>query len=153
MGGDDVAQLFFTNGNDQTLTAGQGGTIAAGVRVRPVLTVPVAVFGSLGYKVLFNASENANVRVTRFPVELGARLDVMHGIWAEAAYTRHLAAKLHGDDFFPDVDFESANGATIAAGWRWVGASYTAIRYTGEDGTEVDASNVGVTLRLALSDV
>ena len=152
-GGDDVITLNFTNGGSQTLSAGQGGTFAAGVRVRPVPTVPLSGFASVGYKFVLNASDNANIRLTRIPVELGARGEITRDIWAELAYTRHMAITLHGDDFFRDVDFEPASGATLAGGWRWIGASYTAIRYTSEDGDEVDASNVGITLRLSLSDL
>ncbi|MAQ91995.1 MAG: hypothetical protein CMM84_00465 [Rhodothermaceae bacterium] len=152
VGGDDVIELLFTGGGSQTLSAGQGGTFAAGLRARPVATLPLSLFGSIGYKFVLNASDNADIRLTRIPIELGLRADVTDAVWAEAAYTRHAGITLYGDDFFSDVDFDAADGATLAAGWRWVGASYTAIRYTSEDGTEFDASNVGVTLRLALSD-
>ena len=151
-GGDEVAELVFTDGDSTTLTAGQGGTLALGMRVRPVAGVPVAAFGSVGVKFLFNPSENANIRLIRYPVEVGAHAAITLDVWAELAYTRHLDATLYGDDFFQDVEYSGTDGVTVAAGWRWIGLTGTWMTYTGDDGTEFDASTVGVTLRLDRDD-
>ena len=151
-GGDEVVELLFTNGNSQTLRAGQGLTAAAGLRVQPVPTVPVSGFAQVGYKFLLNASDNADIRLTRFPIEVGVHGHITPDVWAEAAYTRHLSVSLNGDGFFPDEEFDSSNGVTLGAGWRWIGASYTIINYTAQNGTEIDASNVGITLRISSND-
>ena len=76
LGGDDVATLAFTDGSDQTLTAGQGGLFRIGASVRPLASVPVMPFASVGFKFLLNASDNADVRITRVPVEAGLAADL-----------------------------------------------------------------------------
>jgi hypothetical protein len=46
-----------------------------------------------------------------------------------------------------NVPFKSAVGVTVGAGWRFLGLSYTNIKYsaTGGYSGEVDASSFGVT--------
>ena len=146
-GGDDVVTLVFTDGDTQTLRAGQGITAAGGVRVAPVPTVPLALHATVGYKAVFNASSNSDLRLTRIPIEVGAAYYVTPDVWLGAGYVMHTATRLHADGLGPDVDFDTAHGATVEAGWRWIGASVTAIGYTDEFGNDYDASSVGVTFR------
>lgn len=146
-GGDDVAELLFTDGGGQTLTAGQGGILTVGAGIRPAAAVPVSAFASVGFKFLLNASNNADVRITRVPVEAGLAVHVTRDVWAEVAAVRHLGTELKGDDFFQDVSFESSTGLAVGAGWRWVGARFTSLRYTARDGSDFDASSVGIGVR------
>ena len=148
-----MADILYTDGETRSVNSGQGGTLAVGARVQPVAAVPVAAFASLGYKFVFTPAENSNVRLSRVPVEVGLRGAFGPGLWAEAGAVRHLGTTFHGDGFFPDEDFSSSTGATVAAGWKWVGLSYTALRYTSaRDGTEFDASNVGLRVRATLDN-
>ena len=149
-GGDEVAELTFEDGDTQTLHAGQGGTLAVGALVRPLRTVPVSLRGTVGYKFVLNASSNADIRLTRIPVELVAAYDITPDVWAGAGYVLHANTTLYGDGFFPDLDFDPAHGVTVEAGWKWIGASYTAISYTDELGDDYDASSVGITLRYGI---
>jgi len=47
---------------------------------------------------------------------------------------------------FPDIDFDDAVGGMVGFGWRWIGVSYTNIKYHGPFAGSADASNVGVTV-------
>ena len=150
-GGDSVAELAYSDGETRSMYAGQGGALQVGARVRPVAAVPVSAVVSVGYKVLFEPSDNANVRLSRFPVALGLRGEGGPGLWAEASAVRHVGTTLHGDDFFADESYDSSTGAALAAGWKWFGAHYTALRYTSErDGSEYDARMIAVTGRFTL---
>ena len=146
-GGDEVVELTFEDGETQTLHAGQGGTVAGGVLVRPLQTLPLSLRATVGYKFVLNASINADVRLTRIPVELVAAYGITPDVWAGAGYVLHANTTLYGDEFFEDLDFDPAHGLTVEAGWKWIGASYTAISYTDEFGEGYDASSVGLTLR------
>ena len=148
-GGGDVATLLFEDGDTQTLTAGQGGTLAGGVLVRPSAGSPLGLRATLGVKALFNASSNASTRLVRFPVEAVASLRFGPGVEVGAGPTVHLGTRLSGDGFVQDVDFGTAVGATVEAGYKWAALTFTAIRYTAESGEEVDASNVGASFRYA----
>ena len=148
-GGDDVVTLVFEDGDTQTLTAGQGGTLAGGVLLRPAPGSPIGLRATAGYKFLLNASDNASVRITRIPVEAVASYTFGPGVEIGAGPVLHLATSLNGDGFVDDIDFGTAVGGTVEAGYKWIALTYTAIQYTTEDDAEVDASNVGLSLRLA----
>lgn len=149
LGGDDVVELFFEDGESQTLTAGQGGTVAGGVLLRPSAASPLGLRATAGVKVLFNASSNASTKILRFPVEVVGTYRVGPGVEVGAGPVAHLGTRLDGDDFVPNVSFDPALGVTIEAGYEWVYLSYTLIEYTAEDGTTFDASNGGLAVRFA----
>lgn len=147
-GGDPVAELYYTNGSTTTMSAGQGGTLAAGLGIRPSRTSPLRLRTTVGYKFVLNPSTNSNARLTRIPVEAVASYNVTPDVWLGGGYVLHTAIKLNGDGFMPDLAFDPAHGATVEAGWRWIAARYTQISYTDSFGGSYNASNVGVTLRL-----
>ena len=149
-GGDEVVELHFTNGDTQTLTAGQGGTLALGAVLRPRPGSPLGLRGTVGYKFLLNASENADVRLTRIPVELVGTYRTANGLWAGVGYVYHAATHLHGDGFVEDISFGGAHGATVEVGWRYGALTYTAIGYADEEGNEVNASSIGGTVIIPL---
>ena len=69
-GGDDIATLSFTDGDTQDVKAGQGIGIGIGGWFRPVASVPFELQGALGYKVVFTAAENADIKMTRSTLQL-----------------------------------------------------------------------------------
>lgn len=149
-GGDAVSELLYEDGSTQTQTAGQGGTLAGGALLRPAADSPLGLRATAGVKALFNASSNAETRIVRFPVEAVAVYTFGPGIEVGAGPTVHLSPKLSGDGFVADRSFGTAVGATVEAGYKWAALTYTAIRYTDADtDEEVDASNVGLSLRYA----
>jgi opacity protein-like surface antigen len=64
-GGDDIATLAFTNGDTQNVKAGQGLGLGIGGWFRPVESVPFELQGILGYKVVWTAADNADIKMTR----------------------------------------------------------------------------------------
>jgi hypothetical protein len=56
-----------------------------------------------------------------------------------------VGTSLNGDGYVPDVDFDDAVGGMVGFGWRWIGVSYTNIKYRGPFDGSVDASNGGIT--------
>ena len=151
LGGDDLLKVGFTNGNSQTVKAGQGGTLAVGAEAMPFGDAPVRVRGTVGFKFVGTAADNANIYFTRFPVEGLVSYVLPGGVHAGAGYTVHLAPRLHGDGFLPDQSFDTAHGPTAEVGWKWVALTYTALSYRDEAGRTVAASvpGVSVTYRIA----
>ena len=64
-GGDDIATLSFTDGDTQNVKAGQGLGLGVGGWFRPVESVPFELQGILGYKVVWTAADNADIKMTR----------------------------------------------------------------------------------------
>jgi hypothetical protein len=148
-GGDQFLTVIFEDGGEQELRAGQGGTIAAGAVVRPSDNTPLSIRGTVGFKYVTTAADNANITFTRVPIEVVAMYGLPNHLWAGAGYVRHTAIRFDGDGFAEDVDFKDGNGATVELGWKYVALTYTAIKYPVEGSDGIDASSVGLSLTYA----
>lgn len=146
-GGAKLIELTFTDGSTQSLTAGQGGTIAAGLQYRPAAAPRLSVSGTVGYKFVTNASSNASIGITRVPLELVGRWTLNDDWWAGAGVVKHASVKVEGDGFIPDAAFEASVGPTLELGWRWVALTYTSMEYTAPGGQTFDAGSIGVMVR------
>ncbi len=144
-GGDRVLEVLFEDGDTQTMRAGQGGTLAAGVEVTPRATWPLALRATAGIKYVTTAATNADIKMTRIPLELTARVGLGRDLFVAAGPVYHAAVRLDGDGFVPDTDLDSGVGATAELGWRWFALTATRLAYTAPAGTRLDASSVGAT--------
>jgi hypothetical protein len=144
MGGDDLAHLEFTDGESQDVKAGQGVAFGVGGYVRPVESVSFEIQGIIGYKVVFTAADNADIKVTRTMFQLNGIYRFANDWYAGGGYTRHMGIKLDGDGFFDDFEFDDASGFTAEFGWRWVGLHYTKMDYSSPGYEDADASHVGI---------
>jgi hypothetical protein len=145
VGGDNVAKVFFTNGDSQTIKAGQGGTLAVGAHVQPA-GLPLDFTATVGYKFVTTAASNANLGIDRVVFKFTGAYLLPHGLWVDAGPVWHTAVKFKGDGYLPDVNFDDAIGGTVGFGWKWIGVRYTDIHYKSDLTGTINASNGGVTL-------
>ena len=146
MGGDRFGETVFTTGETQTMRTGQGGTLSVGGELRNFAPVPLAIRATAGFKFVTTAAENADIMLTRIPIEIVGSYHFTRDWHAGAGFVRHSRIRFDGDDFAPNVGFADANGITAEAGWRWVSLSYTKLDYTDDQGNVYDAGSVGLTL-------
>lgn len=146
-GGARVAETYFTDGSSQTMRAGQGGTFAVGMEYRPRTVPRLGLRGTVGWKFVTTAATNADIKLTRFPLEAAASWALDKDWHVDAGIVYHTGIRYDGGGFGPDADFDPATGATLELGWRWVGLTYTAMDYTDEFGYTYDASGYGVSFR------
>jgi hypothetical protein len=146
-GGARVVDLTFQNGSSQVLHAGQGATFAAGLQLRPAAMPRFSVSGTVGFKFVTNASDNADIGITRIPIEVVGRWGLNRNWWAGAGVVRHVAVTINGDDFFADEALRASAGATVELGWRWAALTYTTVKYTDTAGATLGAGSVGVSAR------
>lgn len=151
-GGDDLLEVIFTDGTTQTVLAGQGGTIAVGVEARPFARVPVLVRGTVGFKFVLTAADNANIRFTRFPIEAIAAYRHTSGVRVGAGVSYHAGVRLYGDGFLEDRSFDSAVGPTLEIGYKGVSLTATRMAYRASTGAaeRVDGSSIGLSFAGAL---
>lgn len=76
-GGDEVAKVFFTNGETQAVRAGQGGSISIGAQVQFPKASKFLLRGSIGYKYVTTQADNVHIRLTRVPMQLTANFMVL----------------------------------------------------------------------------
>jgi hypothetical protein len=143
-GGDDLAELEFTDGDSQNVKAGQGVSLAVGGWFRPMESTPFELQAIFGYKFVFTAADNADIKVTRTTFQLNGIYRFANDWYVGGGLTRHMSPTLHGDGFFDDIDFDDANGFTAEFGWRWIGLHYTKMDYSSPGYEDADASHVGV---------
>jgi hypothetical protein len=143
-GGDNLAQVYYTNGVTQDIRAGQGVTLAAGVHYQPA-AFPVDFTATVGYKFVRTEAYNTDLGVNRVVVKVTGAYLLPHNFWVDAGPVWHTAVKFNGDGYVPDISFNDAVGGTVGFGWRWFGIEYTSIRYTSSITGGVDASSVGAT--------
>lgn len=72
IGGDEVAKIFFANGESQSVNAGQGIALSAGCRFQLSSVSWLAVDATVSFKYVTTQAENAHIRLTRFPMHLMA---------------------------------------------------------------------------------
>ncbi|PPK88471.1 hypothetical protein CLV84_1439 [Neolewinella xylanilytica] len=142
-GGDDLVTVFFTNGEDQRMTAGQGGTLAVGGEYKPT-GVPLLLRATIGIKYNTEAADNANINFVRYPLNALGYVTFAKGFRAGAGLTTHLGARLKGDGFVDDVKFDTSLGTRFEFGWKWVAVTYTRLTYEAPFAGSFDGGSFGV---------
>ncbi len=145
-GGDELLKVFFDNGNDQTMYAGQGGYLAVGGEFNFKSIPAFMIRGTVGYKYVTTAANNANIRLTRIPINLVGYYKINEDFRIGAGPTTHQLIRFKGDGFVPDADFTSGLGGRFEFGWRWAALTYTALNYKNEYDYSFSASSIGLSL-------
>lgn len=149
-GGDEILKVFFTNGGDQSMKAGQGGFLAIGGQLQFAKVKFLLLRATIGIKYNTTAAENANIRLTRLPINLIPYLKINDDFRLGIGISSHQSVILKGDGFFPDVDFTSSLGPRVEFGYKWVAVSYTAISYTKGTTEKFSANSLGVSVSFTL---
>lgn len=149
-GGDNVLEVYYTDGSNSTINAGDGLVFAGGVAY--VVNPEVAIQATLGWKYqTIQRATNADAHFNRFPVE--TILQYTPGkVRLGAGITYHINPKLHasGDLAPAEVAFDDALGAVYQLdyitemGLMW-GIRYTDLSYTvNNTDYDVDATSFGI---------
>ena len=141
-GGDDLFRVYYRHGGSQTVRAGEGVLLDGGVHFRPV-SLPIDFAATVGYKFVRTAAYNTDLGVDRVVFKFTGTVPLGNHFWVTAGPVWHTGIKLNGDGFIPDVHFDDAVGGMGGIGWRWLGLTYTYIKYHAPEG-DFDASNVGI---------
>jgi hypothetical protein len=143
-GGDNLLDVIYRNGDTQHIKAGQGFTFGGGIHYRPT-AFPVDFAATVGYKFVRTSDYHTDLGVDRVVFKFTGTVPLGNHFWAEAGPVWHTSIKLNGDGYVPDVNFNDAVGGVVGFGWRWIGVSYTFIKYDGPFAGSVDANNAGIT--------
>lgn len=145
-GGDELLEVFFTNGGNQTMKAGQGGYIAVGGEFQFPSVEKILIRTTIGIKYNTTAADNANIRLTRVPINLIGYLKVTEDIRVGGGVSVHQNVQFKGDDFVADVEFTSKIGPRFEIGYKWVALTYTSVNYTAATDDKFSASSLGLSV-------
>jgi len=144
-GGDKVATVVYTDGSTQSVNAGQGLTLSIGGHYR-FSSLPIDIMATAGYKYVTSKASNANIYIGRVVPALQVSYWFTDSWWAGVGPTWHANNEFRGGQFVQNLKFDTAMGATIQGGWRWVALSYTNMKYKDQFDNKYDASNFGLAL-------
>lgn len=147
-GGDELLTVFFTNGQDQTMLAGQGAYLAAGGQLDFGKSVMLRM--SIGIKYNTTAADNANIRLTRLPINIIPYWKINEDFRLGVGLTTHQSVRLKGDGFLDDEDFKSTTGARVEFGYKWAALTYTSVKYEAQNGEQLDAGSLGLSISFTL---
>ncbi len=145
-GGDEILKVFFTNGGEQSMKAGQGGYIAVGGQFQLASVKNLLLRTSIGFKYNTTAAKNADISLTRIPINIIPYWQINNDFRVGLGITTHQSVSFKGDGYVSDVDFTSSLGTRAELGYKWIALTYTSIDYKTAFGQKVSASSVGVAL-------
>lgn len=145
-GGDAVAEVYFTNGDDQKVKAGQGLSIAIGGEFTFPKIEKLKIRGWIGYKYLTTQADNANITLTRVPINLSASWMITKDIRIGTGLAMQTGIKFKADGLGDDINFDNANGPLFELGWRWISLRYTLMNYKDDMGETYNANALGISL-------
>lgn len=142
MGGDKVAQVYFTNGEDQSVNAGQGGSLLAALDYS--LSKNFGLRAVVGYKYVTTAATNANITLTRFPIRLSGVVHFNPQWWASAGYATQQRIVFKGDGFLDNIKLSTSGGPHVELGYKQFFLSYTGMKYEDNRNVVYNASCFGL---------
>lgn len=149
-GGDEILEVLFTTGGSQTILAGQGGYVAVGGEFKHANISALMLRATLGIKYNTTAADNANIRLTRIPINLVAYYKPTDDIRIGVGAATHPNGRFKGDGFVEDVDFTSSIGPRFEVGYKWIALTYTSVNYMNESNEKVGAGSIGLSLSMTL---
>jgi hypothetical protein len=143
-GGDEVAEVYFTNGNTQSVKAGQGVSLAVGGQFQLPKVEKLLFRATVGYKYVTTAAENAHIRLTRVPIHLTANWLAAKKLRLSAGLANHQAIQFKADGIGEDIKLKSATGPIFEVAYHGVGITYTAMKYKDHENLSYSANAIGV---------
>ena len=142
-GGDSLSAVSSTD-----LHAGDGLTPMVGGFYRPRVDSPLEIYGLAGYDLGFvvpvqgGGGSNTYLRSPVLEVLANYRFD--NKWYVAGGLVSRLNPRLTSDDpAYDDIDFHTATGVTVEAGWSFIGVYYTYIQYRSSQ-ANLDASSIGL---------
>lgn len=149
-GGDEILTVFFVDGADQTMLAGQGAYIALGGDFMMPLYPAFSLRATLGFKYSTTAADNYNIMLTRFPINVIPFWHASEDIRLGVGLTTHSAVRFKGDGLIPDVDFSSSVGPRLELGYKWFALTYSMVEYSDDVKQSFSANSIGISVSAPL---
>jgi hypothetical protein len=143
-GGDEVAEVYFTNGETQSVKAGQGVSIAIGGEFQIPSVEKLLFHTTVGFKYVTTQADNVHIRLTRVPIHVTANWMVTKKLRLGAGLATHQAIRFKADGLMQDISFAGATGPMVELAYRGIGLTYTAMTYYDQDRHSYSANAIGL---------
>jgi hypothetical protein len=143
-GGDKLVTVFYTNGDSQSIYAGDGLFGDFGVQ-HNFTDTDWSFKATVGFDSWAASGHHADVTFTRYPVDALALYTFGYN-HIGFGLTEHLAPRLDLDGLGPNADFDPATGVILQYQYWLFGVRVTGIRYKVSDGCTGDCTVNGNSL-------
>lgn len=150
LGGDEVAEVYFTNGNTQSVKAGQGGSVALGAQFQFPNLDKLLLRSTIGIKYVTTEADNVHIRLTRIPIYLTANWMIARKLRIGAGVVTHRAIKFNADGIGDDIKLDGATGPMFEFAYAGVGLRYTAMKYKDQANNTYSANALGLSFSLTI---
>jgi hypothetical protein len=145
-GGDDVATVYFTNGNSQRVNAGQGIAIGVGGELAIPGVESLRLRSTVGFKYVTSAADNVHIRLTRIPINISGNY-VFNNTWrAAVGMAFHNNIRFNAGGIGDNFALNNASGPFFEIAYKWIGFSFTSMNYEDKLGEIYSANSFNVTL-------
>ena len=145
-GGDEVAEVYFTNGDTQSVNAGQGISFFVGGQYQFPKVEQLLLRASVGYKYVTTQADNVHIRLTRVPLIFTANWVIAEKVRLGAGIAMHQGINFKADGVGDDISFSNASGPIFEIAYRGIGISYTVMTYKDQADLSYSANAFGITL-------
>lgn len=143
-GGDPVAEVYFTDGNTQSVKAGQGVSLAVGGQLQLPQAEKLLLRATVGYKYVTTAANNAHIRLTRLPINLTANWMALRNFRLAAGLANQQNIQFKSDGMGRDVELTSSTGPLFEVAYHGLGLTYTALKYKDQESLSYSANAFGI---------
>ena len=149
LGGDEIAEIYFTNGNKQSVRAGQGGLIGVGGQFQIPGAERFLLRSTVGIKYVTTAADDAHIRLTRIPIIVTGNFMATPKLRLSAGLSMHRSIWFKTDGVGDDYRFKPANGPIFEIAYAGVGLTYTAMTYKDQANHSYSANAIGLSFSIA----
>jgi hypothetical protein len=148
LGGDKIADIYFTNGETQSVRAGQGISLAAGGQLQIPGAEKWLLRSTVGFKYVTTAADNAHIRLTRVPIVVSGSYMATQKLRFGAGLSMHTGIRFKTDGLGDDYKFKGANGPIFEISYAGVGLTYTLMKYKDQENTSYSANAIGISFSM-----
>lgn len=149
-GGEDIAEVYYTNGEKEGVPAGQGGSIALGGQYRIPGAEKFLLRSTIGFKYITTAADNVHIRLTRIPIVVSGNYMATSKLRLSAGLTSHQNIRFKTGGLGGDAKFKAATGPIFEVAYAGFGLSYTAMKYKDQSNHSYSANAIGLTVSLTI---
>ncbi len=150
LGGDKIADIYFTNGETQGVRTGQGISVAAGGQLQIPGAEKWLFRSTVGFKYVTTAADNVHIRLTRIPIIVSGNYMATPKLRLGAGLAMHTGIRFNTDGLGEDYKFKSASGPMFEIAYAGIGLSYTIMKYKDQENTRYSANAIGLSFSLLI---
>jgi hypothetical protein len=144
-GGDGIATIYFDDGSEQTMHAGQGVTLSVGGQLKFASLEQLLIRATAGFKYVTTKADNVHIRLTRIPLHLTASWMAAKKLRFGAGLVTHRNISFNTGGLAGNYKLEPATGPIFEASYAGIGLSYTIMKYKDQFDNSYSANAIGIT--------